>query len=172
EEAAIKEHEINLDSLHELASTSLGGDTTVEAAYTIFKASQDAHASSDAGHDEDEVPDTTTMPFRRTRTKRRRLRKTFTSSAFEHFQENISAVEDTIPAGDGIPTDAQTIPASSTPILTTRGVSAGSSIDLAGQADAAAPSLSAILDADKGKALMVDDSIPDDLLTEQEQVLK
>nr|GEV42138.1 integrase, catalytic region, zinc finger, CCHC-type, peptidase aspartic, catalytic [Tanacetum cinerariifolium] len=101
EEAATKEHEINLDALHELASTSLGGDTTVKAAYTIYKASHDAHASTDAGHDEDEVPDTTTMPFRRTRTKRRQLRKTFTSSAFEHFQENIFAVEDTIPTGAG-----------------------------------------------------------------------
>nr|GFC24366.1 putative ribonuclease H-like domain-containing protein [Tanacetum cinerariifolium] len=93
------------------------------------------------------VPDTTTMPFRRTRTKRRRLRKTFTSSAFEHFQENISAVEDTIPAGDGIPADAQTIPAGSTPIPTTGGVSAGSSMDHAGQAAAAAPSSSVILAA-------------------------
>nr|GFA59624.1 putative ribonuclease H-like domain-containing protein [Tanacetum cinerariifolium] len=124
EEAATKEPKIDLDALHELASTSLGGDITVEAAYTIFKASQDAHASSDAGPDEDEVPDTTTMPFRRTRTKRRRLRKTFTSSTFEHFQKNISAIEDTIPAGDGIPVDAQTILAASTPIPTTGGVSA------------------------------------------------
>nr|GEV29932.1 xylulose kinase-1 [Tanacetum cinerariifolium] len=98
EEAATKEQEIDLDALHELASTSLGGDTTVEAAYTIYKASQDAYASSNAGHDKDEVPDTTTMPFRRTRTKRRRLRKTFTSSAFEHFQENISAIDEFIPA--------------------------------------------------------------------------
>nr|GEU31187.1 xylulose kinase-1 [Tanacetum cinerariifolium] len=122
------------------------GDTTFEAGYTIYKASQDAHASSDAGHDKNEVPDTTTMPFRRTRTKRR-LRKTFTSLAFEHFQENISTVEDTIPAGDGIPAAAQTIPAGSTPIPTTEAV-------------------------DKGKASMVDDSIPADLLTEQEHVLK
>nr|GFA00196.1 hypothetical protein [Tanacetum cinerariifolium] len=171
DEAPTKETEINLDVLHELASTSLGGDTIVKAAYTIFKASQDAHASSDTSHDEDEVPDSTTMPFRRTRTKRRRLRKTFTSSAFEHFQENISAVEDTIPAGDGIPADAQTIPAGSTPIPTTGGVFAGSSMDPAGQAAATAPSSSAIPTADKGKAPMVDDSIPADLLTEQERVL-
>nr|GEW61620.1 aminoacyl-tRNA synthetase, class 1a, anticodon-binding [Tanacetum cinerariifolium] len=164
-EAATKEKDIDLDALHKLASTSLGGDTTVEAAYTIYKASQDAHASSDAGHDEDEVPDDTTMPFRCTRTKRRRLRKTFTSSAFEHFHKNISAVEDPIPAGDGIP-------AGSTPIPTTEGVSAGSSMDCAGQAAAAAPSSSAIPVADKGKALMVDDFIPTDLLTEQERVLK
>nr|GEZ58416.1 hypothetical protein [Tanacetum cinerariifolium] len=123
-----------------LDSTSLGCDTTVEATYTIYKASQDAHASSDVGPDEDEVPDTINMPFRRTRTKRRRLRKTFTSSAFKHFQENNSAVEDTISVGAGIPADAQTIPAGSTPIPTTG-----------------------------GKAPMVDDSIPADLLTEQER---
>nr|GEX34006.1 hypothetical protein [Tanacetum cinerariifolium] len=154
-----------------LASTSLGGDTTVKAALTIFKASQDAHASSDAGHDADEVPDTTTMPFRCTRTKRRWLGKTFTSSAFEHFQENISAIEDTIPAGAGIPADAQTIPAGSTPISTIGGVFAGSFMDPTGQAAAVAPSLSAIPAADKGKDPMVDDSILADLLTEQEQLL-
>nr|GEX60488.1 protein FAR1-related sequence 5-like [Tanacetum cinerariifolium] len=108
----------------------------------------------------------------RTRTKRRRLRKTFTSSAFEHFQENISTVEDAISAGDGIPADAQTIHAGSTPIPTTGGVSAGSSMDPAGQAAAAAPSSSAIPAANKGKAPMVDDSIPADPLTEQERVLK
>nr|GEW70109.1 hypothetical protein [Tanacetum cinerariifolium] len=113
DEAATKEKEINLDALHELASTSLGGDTTVEAAYTIYKASQDAHASSDAGHDKDEY----TLP-------------------------------------------------------TTGGVSPGSSMDPAGQAAAAAPSSCAILAIDKGKSPMVDDSIPADLLTEQEQVLK
>nr|GFD40283.1 hypothetical protein [Tanacetum cinerariifolium] len=47
-----------------------------------------------------------------------------------------------------------------------------SSMDLAGQAAAATPSSSAILAADKGKAPMVDDSTPADLLAEQEQVLK
>nr|GEW43292.1 ribonuclease H-like domain, reverse transcriptase, RNA-dependent DNA polymerase [Tanacetum cinerariifolium] len=117
EEAATKEQEIKLDALHELASTSLGGDTTVEAAYTICKASQDAHASSDAGHDEDKVPDTTTMPFRRTRTKRRRLMKTFTSIAFENFQENISAVKETIPAGDA----AAAVPSSSANLAADKG---------------------------------------------------
>nr|GEV12458.1 hypothetical protein [Tanacetum cinerariifolium] len=171
DEAATKEQDIDLDALHKLASTSLGGDTTVEAAYTIYKASQDAHASSNAGHDEDEVPNDTTMSFRRTRTKRRRLRKTVTSSAFEHFQENISAVEDTIPAGDGIPANAQTIPAGSTPIPSSGGVSAGSSMDPAGQAATGAPS-STILAANKGKAPMIDDSLPADLLTEQERILK
>nr|GEX25079.1 hypothetical protein [Tanacetum cinerariifolium] len=172
EEAATKEKDIDLDALHKLASTYLGGDTTVEAAYTIYKASQDAHASSDAGHAEDAVHDDTIMPFRHTRTKRRRLRKTFTSSAFEHFHENISAVEDTIPAGDGIPAAAQTIPAGSTPIPTIGGVSAGSSMDPTGQVVAVSPSLSVIPAADKGKAPMVDDFIPADLLTEQERVLK
>nr|GFA19070.1 xylulose kinase-1 [Tanacetum cinerariifolium] len=171
EDAATKEQDIDLDALHKLASTSLGGDTTVEAAYTIYKASQTAHASSDPGHDEDEVPDDATMPFRRTRTKRRRLRKTVTSSAFKHFQENISAVEDTIPAGDGIPADAQTIPAGSTPIPSSGGVSAGSSMDHAGQATVVAPS-STIPAADKGKAPMVDDFLHVDLLTEQECILK
>nr|GFC73927.1 hypothetical protein [Tanacetum cinerariifolium] len=77
------------------------------------------------------------MPFRHTRTKRRRLRKTFTSTTFEHFQENISAVEDTIPAGDGIPAVAQTIPAGSTPIPTTGGVSAGLSAQRRQELDAA-----------------------------------
>nr|GEY01021.1 hypothetical protein [Tanacetum cinerariifolium] len=155
EEDATKEQDIDLDALHKLASTSLGGDTTVEAAYTIYKASQDAHASSDAGdagHDADEVPDDTTMPFRCTRTKQRRLRKTYTSSAFKHFQENISAVEDTIPAGDGILADAQTIHVGCTPIPTSGGVSAGGPMDLAGQA--AAATSSTILAADKGKAPM------------------
>nr|GEY74689.1 membrane trafficking VPS53 family protein [Tanacetum cinerariifolium] len=121
EEAATKEKDIDLDALHKLVSTSLG----------------------DAGHDEDVVPDDTTMSFRHA-----------------------------ISAGAGIPADAQTIHAGSTPIPTTGGVSAGSSMDPAGQAVAAAPSSSAIPVADKGKAPMVDDSIPTDLLTEQERVLK
>nr|GEU87671.1 xylulose kinase-1 [Tanacetum cinerariifolium] len=129
EEAATKEKDIDLDALHKLASMSLGGDTTIKAAYTIYKASQDVHASSDVGHDEDVVPNDTTMPFRRTRTKR------------------------------------------STPIPTIGGVSAGSSMDPVGQA-VAAPSSSAIPATDKDKAPMVDNSIPADLLTEQERVLK
>nr|GEV91584.1 putative ribonuclease H-like domain-containing protein [Tanacetum cinerariifolium] len=143
-----KEQDIDLDALHQLASTSFGGDTTVEAAYTIYKASQDAHASSDAGHDEDEVPDDTTC-----------------------LSDVHEPSEDTIPAGDGISANAQTIPAGSTPIPSSGGVSASSSMDPAGQAAAAAPS-SIILAADKGKAHMVDDSLPADLLTEQERILK
>nr|GEU98644.1 retrovirus-related Pol polyprotein from transposon TNT 1-94 [Tanacetum cinerariifolium] len=159
DEAATKEQDIDLDALHKLASTSLGGDSTVEATYTIYKASQGAHASSDTGHDAAEVPDDTTMPFRRTSTTRRRLRKPFTSSASEHFPKNIFAVEDTLPAGEGIPAGSTTIPA-------------GSSMDPAVQAAAAAPS-STIPAADKGKAPMdIDDSLPADLLSEQERILK
>nr|GEW56426.1 ribonuclease H-like domain, reverse transcriptase, RNA-dependent DNA polymerase [Tanacetum cinerariifolium] len=165
EEATTKEQDIDLDSLHKLASTSQGGDTTVKAAYTIYKASQDAHASSDARHNEDEVPVDTTMPFRRTRTTRRRLMKTVTSSTFEHIQEYIFADEDTIPA------DAQTILAGSTPIPSSGGVSAGSSMDPADQAATATP-LSTISVADKGKAPMVNDSFPADLLSKQERLLK
>nr|GFD55186.1 hypothetical protein [Tanacetum cinerariifolium] len=93
----------------------------------------------------------TTIPFRRTSTTRRRLRKPFTSSASEQFPANISAVEDTLPASEDIPTAATTIPA-------------GSSMDHAGQAASAAPS-STIPATDKGKAPMVDDSFPDDLLS-------
>nr|GEX87973.1 hypothetical protein [Tanacetum cinerariifolium] len=165
-EDAIKEQDIDLDALHRLASTSLGGDSTVEAAYTIYKASQDAHASSDVGHAVDEVPDDT-MLFRRTRTKRRRLRQTVTSSAFEHFQENISAVEDTIPVVDGIPADTQTIHAGSTPIPSSRGVFAGSSMDPAGQAAAVALS-STIPVAEKGIAPLLEEDLAKKLHAEQE----
>nr|GFD12610.1 hypothetical protein [Tanacetum cinerariifolium] len=147
------------DALHKLASTSLGGDSTVEAAYTIYKASQDAHASSGAGHDTVEVPDVTTMPFRRTSPTRRHLRKPFTSSASDHFPENISPVEDTLPAGEGIPVAALTIPAGSTPIP------AGSSMDPAGQA---ASSSSTITPTDKGKALMLGEELANKLHAEQE----
>nr|GEZ61601.1 xylulose kinase-1 [Tanacetum cinerariifolium] len=139
-EAATKEQDIDLDALHRLASTSLGGDSTVEAAYIIYKASQDAHASSDVGHAADKVPDDTML--------------------FRH----------TIPAVDGIPADTQTIHAGSTPIPSSRGVSAGSSMDPGGQAAAVAPS-STIPAAEKGIAPLVDDSLPVDLLTEQEQIL-
>nr|GFA31160.1 hypothetical protein [Tanacetum cinerariifolium] len=136
-DAATKEQDIDLDALHKLASTSLGGDTTVEAAYTIYKASQAAHASSDPGHDEDEVPDDATMPFRHT-----------------------------IPAGDGIPANAQTIPAGSTPIPSSGGVSTGSSMDPAGQATVVAPS-STIPAADKGKAPMLGEDLAKKLHAEQ-----
>nr|GEY14773.1 putative ribonuclease H-like domain-containing protein [Tanacetum cinerariifolium] len=129
EEATLKEQDIDLDALHKLASTSLGGDSTVEASYTIYKASQDAHASLGAGHDIAEVPDVTTMPFRRTSPKRRCPRKPFTSSTSNHFPETISLVEDTLLAGEGIPTATLIFPAGSTPIP------AGSSMDPAGLSD-------------------------------------
>nr|GFA70717.1 aminoacyl-tRNA synthetase, class 1a, anticodon-binding [Tanacetum cinerariifolium] len=113
EEAATKKQDIDLDVLHKLISTSLGGDSTTKASYTIYKASQDAHASSDAGH---------------------------------AIAEGIPTGAPTIPAGEGIP-------AGSTTILT------GSSMVPTIQAAAASPS-STIPAADKGKAPMVDDSLP------------
>nr|GFD17297.1 hypothetical protein [Tanacetum cinerariifolium] len=67
-------------------------------------------------HDAAEVPADTTMTFKRTSTMRRRLRKPFTSSAFDHFPKNIFAVDDTLPAGEGIPAAASTIPTGSTTI--------------------------------------------------------
>nr|GEW86105.1 uncharacterized mitochondrial protein AtMg00810-like [Tanacetum cinerariifolium] len=131
-EAASKEQDIDLDALHKLASTSLGGDSI-------------------------EVPIDTTMPFSRTSTTRRRLRKTFTSLASDHFPENISAVEDTLPASKGIPAAATTIPV-------------GLYIDPAVQAAAATPS-STIPSADKGKAPMVNDSLPADQFAIQQEEL-
>nr|GFD32526.1 hypothetical protein [Tanacetum cinerariifolium] len=117
-EAATKEQDIDLDALYKLANTFLGGDSTVEAAYTIYKASQDSYASSDVGR----------------------------------------AADETIPDG-------------STPIPSSGGVTAGSSMDPAGQVVAAAPS-STIPATDKGKSPMVDDSFSADLLTKQERILK
>nr|GEX86654.1 retrotransposon protein, putative, unclassified [Tanacetum cinerariifolium] len=103
-----------------------------------------------AGHDAAEVPVDTTMPFRSTSTMRRRLRKPFTSSASAHVPENI-------PIGVGIPAAATTIPT-------------GSSMDAA--VHGAAAHSSSIPTVDKGKAPMVDDSLPTDLLSEQERILK
>nr|GEY50302.1 JmjC domain-containing protein [Tanacetum cinerariifolium] len=93
----------------------------------------------------------TTMPVHSTSTTRRRLRKQFTSFVSAH-------VSKTIPAGVRVPAAATTIPA-------------GSSVDAAVHA-AAAPSSFIPTAADKGKAPMVDDSLPADLLSEQERVLK
>nr|GEY10207.1 hypothetical protein [Tanacetum cinerariifolium] len=148
EEAATKEQDIDLVALHKLGSMSLGA----------------------------EVPDDTTMPFRRSSTTRRRLKKPFTSSASEHFLENISTVEDTLPAGEGILAAAQTIPADTLPacediLAAAQTIPAGSttihdgsSMDTTVQATAAAPS-STIPATDKGKALMdTEDSLPADLL--------
>nr|GEX20613.1 hypothetical protein [Tanacetum cinerariifolium] len=160
EDATTTEQDIDLDALHKLGSTSLGGDSTVEAAYTIYKASQYAHASSDASHDAAKVSEDTTMPFRRTSTTGRHLRNPFTSSAFEHVPEIIFAVEDTLPSGEGILAAATTIPA-------------GSSIDTAVQAAAAAAPSSTIPAANKGKAPMdTNDSFPIDFSSEQERILK
>nr|GFA32428.1 hypothetical protein [Tanacetum cinerariifolium] len=92
----------------------------------------------------------TTMPFRSTSTTRRRLRKSFTSSGSVHVSKNI-------PAGTSVHA-ATTIPA-------------GSSVDAAIHA-VAAPSSSIPTAADKGKAPMVDDSLPAHILSEQECVLK
>nr|GFA14566.1 hypothetical protein [Tanacetum cinerariifolium] len=133
EDATPTEQDIDLEALHTLASTSLGGDSTDKA----------------AGHDVAEVPADATMPFHSTSTTRRRLKKPFTSSTSAHVPDNI-------PASTGIPAVATTIPA-------------GSSMDVA--VHAAAPS-SSIPAVDKGKAPMVDDSLPADLLSEQERVLK
>nr|GEV67605.1 protein FAR1-related sequence 5-like [Tanacetum cinerariifolium] len=88
----------------------------------------------------------TTMPVPGTSTTRRRLRKPFTSSASAHVSE-------TIPAGVRVPAATTTI-------------HAGSSVE------AAAPSSSIPTTADKGKAPMVDDSLPADLQSKQERVLK
>nr|GEY66445.1 hypothetical protein [Tanacetum cinerariifolium] len=78
-------------------------------------------------------------------------RKPFTSSASAHLSENI-------PAGASVPAAATTIPA-------------GSSVDDVVHT-AVAPSSSIPTAADKGKAPMVDDSIPADLLSEQARILK
>nr|GFA73383.1 JmjC domain-containing protein [Tanacetum cinerariifolium] len=93
----------------------------------------------------------TTMPGERISTTRRRLRKPFTSSVSAHVSE-------TIPPGVRVPAAATTIPT-------------GSSVDAAVHA-AAALSFSIPTAADKGKAPMVDNSPPADLLSEHECVLK
>nr|GEY08732.1 hypothetical protein [Tanacetum cinerariifolium] len=86
-----------------------------------------------------------------TRTTRRRLRKTFSSSVSAHVSE-------TSPAGVRVPAAATTFPP-------------GSSVDAVVHT-AAAPSSSIHTASDKGKAPMVDDSFLADLLSEQELVLK
>nr|GEW39952.1 retrotransposon protein, putative, unclassified [Tanacetum cinerariifolium] len=93
----------------------------------------------------------TTMPVPSTSTTRRRLRKPFTSFVSAHVSE-------TIPAGVRVTAAATTIPA-------------GSSMDVAVHV-AAAPSSSIPTTVDKGKAPMVDNSPPADLLSKQERVLK
>nr|GEW97984.1 hypothetical protein [Tanacetum cinerariifolium] len=93
----------------------------------------------------------TTMPGEHTSTTRRRLRKPFTSSVSAHVSE-------TIPLGVRVPAAATTI-------------HADSSVDVVVHT-AAAPSSSIPNAADKGKAPMVDNSPPVDLLLEHERVLK
>nr|GEV33059.1 hypothetical protein [Tanacetum cinerariifolium] len=111
EDTTPTEQDINLEALHTLARTSLGGDSS----------------DTPVGHDAVEVPADTSMPSRNPSTTRRRLRKSFSSSASAYVSKNI-------PAGVSLPATATTIPAGR-------------------------------------KAPMVDDSLPIDLLSEQERVL-
>nr|GEV84166.1 copia protein [Tanacetum cinerariifolium] len=127
EEATTKQ-DIDLEALHTLTSTSLGGDSTDKA----------------AGHAAAELPEDVTMPLHRTRTTRWSLRKLFTSTTSAPVHDNILAAATTTPAG--------------------------SSMDAAVHA-AAAPS-SSIPAVDKGKAPVVDDSLPADLVFEQERIMK
>nr|GFA70342.1 putative ribonuclease H-like domain-containing protein [Tanacetum cinerariifolium] len=90
---------------------------------------EDISEGGDTGHAAAEVSDDTTMPFKRTSTTRRHLRKPFTSSASKHFQENIFAVEDILPAGEGIPAAGPTIPAGEGIPTGSTTIHAGSSID-------------------------------------------
>nr|GEV82467.1 putative ribonuclease H-like domain-containing protein [Tanacetum cinerariifolium] len=101
-----------------------------------------------------------TMPVHGTSTTCRRLRKQFTSFVSVHVSE-------TIPAGVRVPAAATTIPAGVRVPAAATTIPAGSSVDAA-----AAPSSSIPTAADKGKAPMVDDSLPADLLSEQERILK
>nr|GEX19309.1 putative reverse transcriptase domain-containing protein [Tanacetum cinerariifolium] len=127
-------------------ATPMEQDIDLEALYTLASMSLGGDSIDKvAGHDAAEVPTDATMPFRR-----RRLRKPFTTSAFAHIPDNI-------PAGADIPAAATTIPA-------------GSSMDAA--VHVVAPPSSFIPAVDKCKAPMVDDSIPADLLSKQERVLK
>nr|GEY43934.1 hypothetical protein [Tanacetum cinerariifolium] len=140
-------------------SDSEGEDTTpteqdinLEALHTLARMSLGGDSSdTPAGHDATEVLVDTSMPFRSSSTTRRRLRKPFSFSASAHVPKNV-------PAGAGIFAAATTIPA-------------GSPMDAAVYS-ADAPSSSIPTAANKGKAPMVDDSIPANLLFEQERVLK
>nr|GEU48123.1 putative ribonuclease H-like domain-containing protein [Tanacetum cinerariifolium] len=134
-------------------SDSKGEDaTTTEQEF--YLAALHTLASATLGDDSSATavgPDAeTTMPVYSTSTMCRRLRKKFTSSVSAHVSE-------TIHAGVRVPATASTIPA-------------GSSIDAV--VHAAAPSSSIPTATDKGKAPMVDDSFPADLLSEQERILK
>nr|GEX62032.1 putative ribonuclease H-like domain-containing protein [Tanacetum cinerariifolium] len=121
-------------------------DIDLEALHMLASKSLGGDSTDKAAdHDAAEVPTYATMPFRR-----RRLRKPFTSFPSAHVPENILA-------GTGFLAAATIIPA---------GSSMNAAVTVAG-----AP-LSSILAVDKGKAPMVDESLPADLLSEQERILK
>nr|GEY41713.1 JmjC domain-containing protein [Tanacetum cinerariifolium] len=128
-------------------ATTLEQEFNLAALHTLASATLGDDPSATAAHPDVE----TTMPSERTSTTRRRLRKPFTYSVSAHVSE-------TIPLGVRVPTAAATIPT-------------GSSVDAAVHA-AATPSSSIPTATDKGKALMVDNSPPTDLLSEYERVLK
>nr|GEW66181.1 retrovirus-related Pol polyprotein from transposon TNT 1-94 [Tanacetum cinerariifolium] len=124
-------------------------DIDLASLYTLAYTSLGSGSFDQAtGPDAAEVPADTTMPFRSTSTMRRRLRKTFTTFASAHVLENILV-------GASVHAAATIIPA-------------GSSVAAAVHV-VATPSSSIPTAADKGKAPMVDDSLPVDLLTEQER---
>nr|GEW78637.1 ribonuclease H-like domain-containing protein [Tanacetum cinerariifolium] len=135
EDTTPTEQNIDLEALHTLARTSLGGDSS----------------DMPAGHDAAAVPADISMPFRSPSTTQRRLRKPFSSFTSAHVPENV-------PAGAGVSAAATTIPA-------------GSSVDVVVHA-ASATSSSIPTAADKGKAPMVDDYLPADILSELERILK
>nr|GEX21764.1 hypothetical protein [Tanacetum cinerariifolium] len=90
EDTTPTEQDIDLEALHTLAHTSLGGDSS----------------DMPACHDAAEVPTDTSMPFCSPSTTRRRLKKPFSSFASAHAPKNV-------PAGAGISAAATTIPAGS-----------------------------------------------------------
>nr|GEV45091.1 ribonuclease H-like domain, reverse transcriptase, RNA-dependent DNA polymerase [Tanacetum cinerariifolium] len=117
DDATPTEHDIDLASLHTLAHTSFTSGSFDQA----------------TGPDAAEVLAYTTMPFCSSSTMRRRLKKTFTTSASAHVPENIHV--------------GASIPAAATTILV------GSSVATVVHA-AATPSSSIPTAADKGKAPM------------------
>nr|GEY35435.1 hypothetical protein [Tanacetum cinerariifolium] len=128
-------------------ATTMEQEFDLAALYTLASATLgDDPSTTAAGPDVE-----TTMPGERTSTTCRRLRKPFTSYVSAHVSE-------TIPPGVRVPAAATTIPV-------------GSSVDADVHA-AAAPSSSIPTAAYKGKAPMVDNSPPTDLLSEHERVLK
>nr|GEY84560.1 hypothetical protein [Tanacetum cinerariifolium] len=88
EDTTPMEQDIDLEALHTLAHTSLGGDSS----------------DTPAGRDAAKVPADTSMPSRNPSTTRRRLKKPFSFFAFAHFPEEV-------PAGASVPAATTTIPA-------------------------------------------------------------